>query len=65
MSFCFSDKSYFLAKNELHLYRYTTVLMSLNVLMALFLEERSNVRISTLQDELEANGYMKHINYGK
>ena len=33
--------------------------------MALFLEERSNVRISTLQDELEANGYMKHINYGK
>ena len=38
--------------------------MSLNVLMALFLEERSNVRISTLQDELEANGYMKHINYG-
>ena len=37
----------------------------MNVLMALFLEERSNVRISTLQDELEVNGYMKHVNYGK
>ena len=40
-------------------------MMSLNVLMALFLEERSNVRISTLQDELEVNGYMKHVNHGK
>ena len=39
--------------------------MSLNVLMALFLEERSNVRISTLQEELEVNGYMKLVNYGK
>ena len=65
MSFCFSDKSYFLAKSWFLGYQYTTVLMSLNVLMALFLEQRSNVRISTLQDELEANGYMKHINYGK
>ena len=28
-------------------------------------KKRSNVRISTLQDELEVNGYMKHVNYGK